>query len=135
MNNFLKVRLKIDTLKQEGFEHFDFYAVSPIIDANGVDNTKLPLVRSNCDEYILAISRGSREVYRLKGFFSNDFPSFLRALKVLKYENINSKKKLEYWYSVERLDLGCLFDAYKSNSFDVTKYPCLHYCSEFVITH
>lgn len=134
LNNFLKVRLKIDTLKQEGFEHFDFFAISPEIDAKGIAWKDLPLVKSNCKEYILAISKGTRVVYRLKGFSSNDFPSFIRALEDLNYENIKNKKKFKYWYSVDRLDLECLFEAYKANSFDIKRYPCLHYCSELVTT-
>lgn len=88
LNNFLQVKLKVDTLEQEGFDHFEFFSISPEIDANGIDSENLPLVGSNCKEYILAIGKGSRKVYRLKGFSSNDFPSFLRALETLNYENL-----------------------------------------------
>jgi hypothetical protein len=135
LNNFLNVNLQIDTLENEGFTHFDFYSISPLFDPNGIEYDRLPLVRANCDEYILAISRTDHQVYRLKGFFSNDFPALLRSMEILNYGNISNRKRFVDWYFVDKLDFDCLFKAYMSNSIDANKYPCLHYCSEFVTTH
>lgn len=135
LNNFMKIKLETNILKQSGFKHFEFYSIKPIVDIKNAKSSMLPIIMANCNEYIVAINKGSFKVYRLKGFYANDFSSFLRTLKDMNYKNLNRRSKIEFWYSVENLDIGCLYEAYKSNSFDFKEYPCLHYCSEFVTTH
>lgn len=135
LNNFLKVGLEYETLKQKGFRHIDFFAISPSIDTKGIPSDSLPLVASNCDEYVVAIDRWSLNVYRLKGFRGNDFYKLIRLLENRDYFDLGRKRRFVNRYYVERLDLGCLFDAYKANSFDRKKYPCLRSCWELVTTH
>jgi hypothetical protein len=131
LQDFLQLEFKIDTLTYSGFEGFVFVSVLPDpIDTKNIDVEKLQIIPNNCQEYILAIDKSVKKVYRLKGFFINDFPSFLMTLTKRHYSDVNSYKAFVENYSIEKLDLGCLYQAFKSYSIDRVKYPCLRACGQ-----
>lgn len=133
---FNKVHLKVDLLKNTGFEEFSFYFVYPDFDIpESVDRNKVPTLNSNCKGYVLAIQNKTHDVYRLSGFYLNDFRALIASLKRTSYKFLNSRKDFSKYYSVEKLDLDCLYMSFENKGFNVLNYPCLHYCAEMLSTH
>jgi len=133
LGDFLKLEYKMDTLKSEGFDDFIFISVNPIFsNPKNISFEDGPFLIDNCKEFIIALNIRGRTIYKMKGFIHNDFSSFFTTLKYFNYPNLNSSKHFIKNYSVERLDLGCLYNAYANYSIDKNKYPCLLTCSEVV---
>jgi hypothetical protein len=134
--NFLKLDFRIDTIEQVGFEDFVFLSVDPVYkNPQNVSLEEGPILLDNCDRFVVGIHRKGRTIYKLKGFRNSDFPNFISALKNLNYPNVSSYKKFKSHYSVQGLDLGCLYKAFKNYSSDKGKYPCLKNCSDAYFSH
>ncbi|SIT21873.1 hypothetical protein SAMN05421786_109178 [Chryseobacterium ureilyticum] len=139
--------LKLDTLKKRGnydliesvfAPKIEFYAINLSFNKNkNLDDVKkMTKKEANClgifsgtfDKYILAIDNKTRRSYRIVGFNSNDFLSFLSDY--LEYYNEHNDKKLTSNsflknYYVEGIDFKCLYNGLHSDEIDRKKYPCL----------
>lgn len=136
LDKFMQLQFEVDTLEEEGFDDFIFLTINPIYqNPYNISIEEGPFLASNCKEYILAVHKGGRILYRLKGFAKNDFSSFLQTLQNSGYKKINSHRSFAKTYSVKGLDLGCLFLAYRNYEFDSDKHPCLKHCGEMIYTH
>jgi hypothetical protein len=134
LKEFCKLDFKIDTLKASNFDDFIFLSISPSFknpEKVALDN--FPLFPGNCQEYIVAFYRDTDRVYKLKGFKINDFPSFIFLLKSLNYSKLGSYNKFIKYYTIDNLDLGCLYKAFKGYNLDKKKYLCLSDCIEISV--
>ena len=120
--------IKIKVIQSTGFENFIFTFVQTE-DLNLQSDSIVFF--TNCKGYILAIDTLNIESYRISGFFENDMLKLLMHLKRTSNHSGFANKFSKY-YSVEGLDLKCLYRAAKKNSRDTKKYPCLKYCGETI---
>lgn len=138
--------LKIDTLKVSNnlYENtevhdFTFYKVNLSNLTHNKENqigskesnyVSIPVC--NCHEFIIAIDLIDGISYRISGFNSNDFNSFLANLKKdckMRYMNFTTKQFLKK-YKVEGVDFECLYNGLsKGDKVDYIKYPCLKICN------
>lgn len=76
----------------------------------------------------IAINQETGKSYRLLGFNTNDFLSFLADFredyKEKQGEKLSVKQFLKY-YTVDEVDFECLYKGLISNERDIKKYPCL----------
>jgi hypothetical protein len=132
--NFMKLHFKIDTIQAFDFFDFIFLKIDPkFANPENISIEEGPFFL--CDEYIVALPINWKYTFRLKGFAENDFISFLNALRDLNYSNLNSRKQFVRNYSVEGLDLNCLYKSLGKFIIDRDKHPCLRNCFEMIYTH
>lgn len=135
-NTVMSVDFTFDTLKSIGISSYDFISISSNYSIpNSVSKDKLPLIPNNCDEYVVAVSKGLGIIFRLKGFKINDFSSFIAYLREDDEEARKSMKRFLKDCEVEGLDLICLFKASRGISLDIDKFPCMKSCSDLFSTH
>ncbi|WP_306353305.1 hypothetical protein [Flavobacterium sp. '19STA2R22 D10 B1'] len=139
------ISLKIDTLKIdndiEGLQYDMNYKFYKIKDLNisynkelvGHENSYISVVCWDPDYCILAINEKTGASYRLTGFDTNDFLSFLSDFKE-KYNHQNKKNlKTSTFlnnYKVQDLDFKCMYKGLRSKEMDRNKYPCLRRCND-----
>ncbi len=139
------INLKIDTLqisnKLEGLHYdinFKFYKIhqSTISYKKELINQQYNYIGIVCwdpDYCILAINQKTGASYRLAGFDTNDFLSFLSDFKE-KYNHQNKKNlKTSTFlnnYKVQDLDFKCMYKGLRSKEMDRNKYPCLRRCND-----
>lgn len=132
---FVKFDVAMDTLDQSGFSDFVFIRLTlSAIPKDVLEKTGLFLV-TNCDGYIVAIDRDGFDVFRLRGFRHNDFSSFYKSMTLKQYDRINNKTSFNRNYSVEGLDLKCLFSMANDIRSAKKTHPCLNTCGELITTH
>ena len=120
-----KIQLSYEIIDSHGFDNLIFLAVVPTFSPSH----ELPILGSNCSHFIIGIHRNGGLVYKIKGFAFNE-PEVLFV--DWKREIIPRRKFLkEHW--IQEIDLECMYDAWKKNSFDSQKYPCLEYCLEMSV--
>lgn len=136
LNNFLDLNFKIDTLNSRGIQGFLFLSISPVFgNPKNIPLDSIPIVPENCEEYIIAINKKTKKVFKLKGFRMNEFSYFLDLLNELNYSHLSSSKNFYRYYYVENIDLECLYKASRNRKKYASKFPCLSSCSELVTTH
>lgn len=142
---FEDIILKIDTLKsnvnthsnsQDNFD-FQFFKINiKEIKHNKIHKkydkyTSLTLGMSNY--FILALNQSTGISYRIAGFDTNDFFSFLRDYKALykkKYGVNFSTSKFLKKFKIEEIDFDCLNEGLKKDEINYYKYPCLKRCND-----
>lgn len=76
----------------------------------------------------IAINQETGKSYRLLGFNTNDFMSFLSDFREDYKEKQGEKLSVKQFlknYIVNKLDFNCLYKGLKNNEKDIRKYPCL----------
>jgi hypothetical protein len=119
-------------------QEYVFYRVfeSDIVFKEGLSNEDYKLLDIQCypsNSYILAINQTTGSSFKLKGFETNDFASFLFDLKRnLSNKNFQIRDFLKN-FKVEGLDFECLYEGLNINKeVDIVKYPCLIKCSDLL---
>ncbi len=89
------------------------------------------------DSYIIAINKATGRSFRLRGFNSNDFLSFLADVKET-YNGIFGHKPLSTKaffknLQVENLDFECLYEGLSKKGINRNEYPCLLRISDPII--
>lgn len=136
-NIFMKnISIKIDTLKTSipFSEKYQFYRLS-LKDEKNVSYApgfKVPdddgaflfdFSHGYTSDYILCIDIKNGICFRLLGFNSNDFLSFLTDYKET-YTSLSDKDILEL-LKVEGLDFKCLYKALRTKNLKRVAFPCL----------
>jgi hypothetical protein len=129
VDKILCTSIPVSFLQSSGFVHFIFISIQPK-DLNMKSDSIVFF--TNCKSYILAIDTLSFESYRISGFKENDILNLLMQLNRESYHHLGNAKTFSKYYSIEGVDLNCLYQATKRNSRDTTKYPCLKYCREVI---
>jgi hypothetical protein len=135
-DQFNSLQVSWDTLQAENFDDFIFLSVSPSLkNPRNISMDNFSLTPNNCKEYVVCFSKDVGQMFRLKGFKNNDFPSFMLHLKKKGYVHLKSRSTFVKHYAVERLDLGCLFEAFKALDANTDRFRCIQTCSDNVTTH
>lgn len=139
LNKFLSENLEISIIEQNSFKDFAFISINPEKNRRNSGDVKMPIIWSSndCEEYILAINKGSLYTFKLKGYQLNDFNSFLNFLVKNGYKKINGSKSFSKNYEVSGLDFDCLYSSLNVKSKnDFEKFPCLRdTCLKIYKTH
>lgn len=123
-----KVQIEVDTLESIGFMGYLFLKVS-IIERPEEWNESVPILGNNCDGYVVALRKNGGLIHRINGFRHNDLSFlFLDGNK----KRIPKRKFLKT-HKIKDLDLKCLYNSWRANSLDTSKYPCLQSCWELAI--
>lgn len=83
----------------------------------------------------IAINQETGKSYRLLGFNTNDFLSFLSDFREDYKEKQGEKLSVKQFlkdYTVDELDFKCLYKGLNSNEIDRKKYPCLVRTSDVI---
>lgn len=118
-----KVKVEIDTLESIGFQGYWFLRVS-ITERPSEWNGDIPILGDDCDGYVLALRKSGGLIHRINGFMYND----LAVIFTTPNGNSISKRKFLRTHEIKSLDLECMYSAWKSNSCDIIRYPCLQFC-------
>jgi hypothetical protein len=136
LDDFLELEFKMDTLNTVGFENFIFLSINPNPEnPRNISLERIQVIPNSCKEFIVAIDKKSKSLYRLKGFVYNDFLVFMDFLKALGYLFLSSSRKFIKNYQVSQLDLEYLYSAFKPNRLRMSRYSCLRNCSQIYTTH
>lgn len=118
-----RVNFHVDTLETIGFQEYWFLNVR-LVRRPKEGTTNIPILGSNCDGYIVALRKNGGLIHRINGFRQND----LSAIFSNSNGNPIRKRKFLRTHRIKGLDLVCLYNAWKANSNDTDKYPCLQSC-------
>lgn len=132
-NIFLQYIFQMEEIKQNSFTDFVFIKINPAYKVpDNISVINGPFLAGNCDEYLVAVSKNGKTIYRLKGFSDNDFLSFYNNLVYLKYKKIKSSKSMHKNYYVKGLDLECLYQSQISRKKNLNTSKCLAPCSNII---
>jgi|GEM_PF-6602254 len=122
-----EIEFQIDTIQSIGFQKYTFLHIN--IASLPKDWTRdVPLFGQNCNGYLVAVDENSQTAYRINGFMRNDLSILFSS-----YGMPPPKRgKFLRHHSILGHDLACFFDAWKANSQDFEKYPCLESCLRVV---
>jgi hypothetical protein len=127
VNKVISAPIPVRFLRSSGFAHFLF----TFIPINELDIKADSIIFfTNCKGYILAVDTLKVESYKIYGFYENDMLKLLMHLKRGAYPHLGNARVFSKYYSIEGVDLYCLYRATKRNNRDTKKYPCLKYCGE-----
>ncbi|WP_369998908.1 hypothetical protein [Winogradskyella sp.] len=139
LNKFLSKNVEISIINQDSFKNFVFLSITPSEKNENSNDETMPTIYSNfdCKEYVLGIHKNSLYSFKLKGYFLNDFNSFIVYLRKNNYKNVKRRKSFTKNYKVKGLDFDCLFRSLKiKQSKDLKKYPCIsNTCMKIYKTH
>jgi hypothetical protein len=132
------VDLKLDTLKIKGEYNLTKSALSPKYKFFQLKehNYKKELNEKELQLYwifgdkvcSIAINQETGKSYRLLGFNTNDFLSFLSDFRETYKEKQGEKLSVKQFlknYAVSEIDFECLYKGLNNKEIDVKKYPCL----------
>lgn len=138
--------IKINTLNLDSDiyicdENFLFYSVkeSQITYTRNLSKLEVNYFGISSDfslgDYIISVNQKTGSIYKLSGFDTNDFLSFLADYKEI-YLNCNSKNlKTSTFlkkYKVSGLDFDCIYKGLKAEKLDRKKHPCLYRCNDAI---
>jgi len=132
------VNLKLDTLEIKGNYYLTKSSLSPKYKffqlkehsyRKALNELEMHLYRVFGDTFCsIAINQETGKCYRLLGFNTNDFLSFLADFREEYREKQEKKLGVSYFlknYSVNNIDFYCLNKGLKRHKVDRKKYPCL----------
>jgi len=132
------VDLKLDTLKIKGEYNLTESALSPKYKffqlkehsyKKKLNEKELQLYWIFGDKICsIAINQETGKSYRLLGFNTSDFLSFLSDFREMYKDKQGEKLSVKQFlknYTVSEIDFKCLYKGLNSNEIDMKKYPCL----------
>jgi hypothetical protein len=116
--NFFEDPLPFKLLSSKGFSNHIFFVEIPI----SYDSiTKYNFVYNY--KFVLAFNSKSETIYRIKGFFQNEFNTFIEDAQfannidylVAEYRDLSSLRRFTQSFYIEGLDMKCLYKSLKKS--------------------